>query len=258
MSHLKKSAKMTARADKKSVILYASNVIRIVSGGLNKIIPIVWTLLAVSLLWSCSSRKNRAQTSSVPVISVTVPDNVKTGYGDGFAPETIALLKEANGWLGVRYVYGGNSKDGVDCSGFVLQVFDKALGIKLPRSSAEQSDYCQSVKKKELVVGDLIFFNSSSGKKISHVGMYVGDDKMIHASTSQGVTVTSLSSDYYVRHLHSYGRVAPYFALITDKKHKTDKKKVDLNDATEEEKLRSDLERVLDEKTDSIISDYFN
>lgn len=142
--------------------------------------------------------------------------------------ETRRLLEEARRWMGTSYRYGGSTRSGVDCSGLTSQIFVNALQIKLPRSSAQQSEYCRRIDRSELMEGDLVFFRTGS-KGVSHVGMYVGDGRIIHSSTSRGVIVSSLDESYYRRTYHSSGRVERYYAMISGKtgknKGKTDKRK---------------------------------
>lgn len=128
---------------------------------------------------------------------------------------TERLLSEAKSWLGTPYQWGGNTRDGVDCSGFVLQVYQRSLGISLPRNSAKQREYCSPIDFGMLAVGDLIFFTGSKSSDVGHVGIYIGDGKMIHSSTSKGVIVSPLSQQYYVDHLHSYGRIERYHAMLS-------------------------------------------
>lgn len=132
---------------------------------------------------------------------------------------TKTLLKEADGWLGVPYAFGGTDKrKGVDCSGLTTKVYLDAFSIKLPRNSAEQQQWCEPLSFDAMGIGDLVFF-SSKGKRgsVGHVGIYVGDGKMIHSSSSKGVIVSDLSESYYKRTYHSSGRVAKYYALVEQK-----------------------------------------
>lgn len=118
------------------------------------------------------------------------------------------LVKEAGTWIGTKYKYGGETKSGADCSGMLMTIFYDITKLKLPRNSAAQREYCLEIPRKQLQKGDLVFFSSSKGgSKVSHVGMYVGDGKMIHASTSRGVVTSSLNEKYYETHYHSSGRV---------------------------------------------------
>ncbi len=137
--------------------------------------------------------------------------------------ETRRLLEEARRWMGTSYRYGGSTRSGVDCSGLTSQIFVNALQIKLPRSSAQQSEYCRRIDRSELMEGDLVFFRTGS-KGVSHVGMYVGDGRIIHSSTSRGVIVSSLDESYYRRTYHSSGRVERYYAMISGKTGKNKRK----------------------------------
>lgn len=108
------------------------------------------------------------------------------------------LQAEMEKYLGVRYRYGGMNENGMDCSGFVARVFNDALDIKLPRSSAAQAKMGEPVSKANLKFGDLVFFKIRRNR-ISHVGVYLSDGNFIHASTKVGVIVSSLSEPYYKR-----------------------------------------------------------
>lgn len=119
-----------------------------------------------------------------------------------------ALVSEARKWIGTPYVYGGHSRKGTDCSGFLMEVFRECAGISLPRSSREQQAYCHPIDREYLAVGDLVFFSSKrSGGRVSHVGMYIGDGRMIHASSSRGVVEDNLASQYFVTYYQGAGRV---------------------------------------------------
>lgn len=113
-----------------------------------------------------------------------------------------ALVEYAKTLLGVKYVYGGETPKGFDCSGFVRYVF-KHFGISLERTCRDQARGGKPVKKSELKPGDLVFFDTydKNGKlnDISHVGIYIGDGKFIHASTDlhMKIAIESLSSSYY-------------------------------------------------------------
>lgn len=124
---------------------------------------------------------------------------------------TKTLLDEARGWIGTPYKYAGNGRDGVDCSGFTLAVYKNALNISLPRNSREQSVYCVPVEKNDLKPGDLLFFSGNRKEDdVSHVGLYVGDNTMIHASSSMGVILSDLNSPYYTRTFKSAGYVSSF------------------------------------------------
>ncbi|TVP57219.1 MAG: hypothetical protein EA349_06975 [Halomonadaceae bacterium] len=106
-----------------------------------------------------------------------------------------SLLAQHGEWQGTRYRLGGLTKQGVDCSGFVYQTFRSRLGQELPRTTELQSQLGRSVAERERQVGDLVFFRT--GLKKRHVGIYLGGDEFLHASTSQGVTISSMNNPYW-------------------------------------------------------------
>lgn len=106
------------------------------------------------------------------------------------------VLLEAVSFLGAPYEYGGNGKNGIDCSGFTAQVYEKAARLSLPRSAREQFKMGVEVERDSLQFGDLVFFNTT-GRAPSHVGIYIEDYLFAHASVSSGVTISSLESTYY-------------------------------------------------------------
>ncbi|MEH7463653.1 C40 family peptidase [Bacillus thuringiensis] len=110
---------------------------------------------------------------------------------------------------GTPYKYGGNSpKTGFDCSG-LMQWGYETQGIKLPRTAQDQYDKTTRIDRKALQPGDLVFFKGTvSGKSgITHVGMYIGDNKFYNASSSNGVSEASLNSSYWSKYIAGYGRV---------------------------------------------------
>lgn len=123
--------------------------------------------------------------------------------GSAFADSKLDTVVDSV--YGTAYQTAGTTSKGFDCSGFTMYVF-KQFGITLPHSSYDQSKLGQKVAKDDLRAGDLVFFNTS-GKGVSHVGIYVGDGKFAHASSSKGVTISSLSDSYYVKRYMSARRV---------------------------------------------------
>jgi len=111
----------------------------------------------------------------------------------------MSVLRTAKSFLGLKYKYGGEGKDGIDCSAFVQKVY-KQHGKKLPRTSGEQYLCGHAVSRDELKPGDLVFF-SDGNKTIGHVGIYLGHNKFIHASSgAHKVTITDLDKAYYKKH----------------------------------------------------------
>ncbi|SDM44013.1 Cell wall-associated hydrolase, NlpC family [Psychrobacillus sp. OK028] len=105
------------------------------------------------------------------------------------------LVATAKDLIGIKYRGGGTTKAGFDCSGFVSYVY-KDVGVGLPRTSSGMYSSGSKVNKSDLSSGDLVFFNTS-GKGVSHVGIYIGDGKFIHSSSSKGVSIAKINDPYY-------------------------------------------------------------
>lgn len=116
------------------------------------------------------------------------------------------MMREISRYMGVPYLYGGTTAQGLDCSGYTMLVYKDAVGKMLPRSAAEQAKVGRSVRLEDLKFGDLIFFNTT-GDPNSHVGIYLGDDLFAHASVTLGVTISSLQSNYYEKRYEGARRV---------------------------------------------------
>jgi lipoprotein Spr len=119
----------------------------------------------------------------------------------------IPLLQKIDEWWGTPYALGGSSKRGVDCSYFTLDVMNAIYNTNLKRTAAEQYTQSEKIDWSDLKEGDLIFFKTDGSRSISHVGIYMTNNKFAHASTSQGVTISDLSEPYWQKRLYSLGRV---------------------------------------------------
>jgi cell wall-associated NlpC family hydrolase len=119
--------------------------------------------------------------------------------------QNIPLYQSIDEWYGTRYRMGGTTKKGIDCSAFVQSVFLAAFGAALPRTAREQYKLSQKISSTELQEGDLLFFNTRGG--VSHVGIYLQNNKFVHASSSGGVMISNMFDPYYVRHFIAAGRI---------------------------------------------------
>jgi len=119
------------------------------------------------------------------------------------------LLMEIVKFLNTPYAYGGEGKNGIDCSAFTRSVYQKSMGIELPRTASQQYNTGVPISKKDLKFGDLVFFNTSRTRFPGHVGIYLGEGLFAHSSVSRGVTVSSLNSNYYKRIFVGARRIAP-------------------------------------------------
>lgn len=119
------------------------------------------------------------------------------------------IAKECMTWIGTPYAYGHSEKGrATDCSGMVIVVYEQVAEIKLPRNSAEQCEFCDNLKEKDIKPGDLVFFATGKDKKkVSHVGVMVDGNRFIHASGSKGVILSEMTTPYYQRTFIKYGRV---------------------------------------------------
>lgn len=116
------------------------------------------------------------------------------------------LIKAMASWLGVPYRYGAASKRGTDCSGFVYRLYKEVYGKTLHRSSKDMVKDVRYIRKGKLRAGDLIFFKIKS-RKVSHVAVYIADNKFIHATTRKGVKVDDMDNKYYKKYYFRSGRV---------------------------------------------------
>lgn len=132
----------------------------------------------------------------------------QAGFGQQAGGVATELVIRALGLLGVNYKWGGNSPEtGLDCSGLVKHVFHEAAGLVLPRRAEEMSRAGEPIARSELKPGDLVFFNTLR-RAFSHVGIYIGDGRFVHAPSSGGkVRVERLSEAYWAKRFNGARRV---------------------------------------------------
>lgn len=134
------------------------------------------------------------------------------GYkpGGNVSERRTSLLKEAQRYSGVPYVWGGTSPRGFDCSGFVHYVY-KQKGINIPRETVSLYNGARKVSADQAKPGDIVFFHKTynTSKPISHVGVYIGNGKMIHASSSRGVIIANINTSYWRSKLVGFGSYLP-------------------------------------------------
>jgi len=121
--------------------------------------------------------------------------DIVSEYGNSSAHRDEVMIKIIE-LINTPYLWGGMTTHGIDCSAFVMTVFKKALNIDLPRTSIMQSTVGREVSRDELKFGDLVFFNTL-GRRISHVGIYLGEGVFAHSSSNGGVKTSSLNEEYY-------------------------------------------------------------
>ncbi len=213
----------------------------------------IFAIVSVLLATGCKSSKT--VTGSTSSYDKNRPDDTRIEIPELYGDEKL-LVDEALTWLGTRYKYGGKDYNGTDCSGLTMQVYMKALGIALPRSSREQQQFCKSIHKSKLNAGDLVFFCTGRDKtRVSHVGLYVGNGQIIHSSASRGVIVSRLEEKYYTSTYHSSGHVQRKTSSKPVKKIKPEKPAAP---KFENEPMQFDLDEVIEAKIDSIYSSFLD
>jgi cell wall-associated NlpC family hydrolase len=158
---------------------------------------------------NCTVKARLACKAAVTAALLLALAGVAGGCGWGHSSRLgAAAAKESRRYLGVPYRPGGEDPLGFDCSGLTYFVYHR-LGLELPRSAATQAAVGRKVRQNRLRAGDLVFFATGPGREVTHVGIYLGGWKFIHAP-GQGKTViiSRLDSDYYARKYHSARRVS--------------------------------------------------
>ena len=156
-------------------------------------------LSAILLLVGCASTAQKQQSAWIQV------DKKTSASGWPITP----FQEYFDEWKSVNYKYGGLSKKGVDCSGFVFLTFLDQFGVKLPRNTKLLVKLGKAVPKNKLKTGDLVFFKTS--RTVRHVGIYLSDNKFIHASTSKGVITSSLNNRYWSQKFWKAKRLNPEY-----------------------------------------------
>jgi lipoprotein Spr len=178
--------------------------------------------IVLALFISVSATTVQAQTKAIPTPSQETDkssdDQDKSLLKDylsqimGVALSTtsnVKLFQFVYDWIGTPYRFGGSSKKGIDCSAFTKELYSKVFNLDIERNSRDIFSMVSPVKKDELQEGDLVFFKIHSSH-ISHVGIYLGNNKFAHAS-SKGVAISNLDDDYYSRYFYRGGRLLDSF-----------------------------------------------
>jgi cell wall-associated NlpC family hydrolase len=119
------------------------------------------------------------------------PKRAATTQPTDYRTKAISVAKSNKG---VKYKWGGTTPKGFDCSGLVSYSYKQA-GVTLPRTAAEM--YTKGTPVKTLAPGDLVFYATSGGKKVTHVAIYIGDGQVIHSTSSSGVSITNMNNSYW-------------------------------------------------------------
>lgn len=177
--------------------------------------------LAIALFTSILAVGQRAgaQTKTIPNQTVeksaSEQDNLAKDYFSqvmGVALSTtsnVKLFQFVYDWIGTPYHFGGESRHGIDCSAFTKALYSKVFNLDIKRNSRDIFTMVNPVNKEDLKEGDLVFFKIHS-RSISHIGIYLGNNRFAHAS-NKGVAISSLDDDYYSRYFYKGGRLLDVF-----------------------------------------------
>ena len=175
------------------------------SGGYYRGVNVIALFLIAWLATSCGSRRQ------LPAAGADSPAALSRRFGMRITTkDNLTLYTVASRWLGTPYRFGGNTRRGVDCSGFVAILYREVYRKPLAASSADMLKYnCRKVKRSGLREGDLVFFRTDRWRRKvpNHVGVYLKNGKFVHAGSSRGVMVSSLSEPFYLRSWITGGRV---------------------------------------------------
>ncbi|WP_183561966.1 C40 family peptidase [Mucilaginibacter sp. SP1R1] len=176
-------------------------------------------ILAIALLFSVLA--SQAQTTSTPN-TTTTPDKTpdeQEGLAKTYLSQIMGVALSATSnmklfhfvydWIGTPYHFGGSSRRGIDCSAFTKELYSEVFNLDIKRSSRDIFSMVNPVGRDDLKEGDLVFFKIHS-RRISHVGIYLGNNKFAHAS-SRGVAISSLDDNYYSRYFYKGGRLLASF-----------------------------------------------
>lgn len=172
---------------------------------------IVLILLATTLLYSCKSKTDwREKYKEDKNKEVKRPDKKATNVNINTLDQIATLLEVSPktlkneklyeliiDWYGTPYSLGNQSKKGIDCSGFTQMVYKEIYDKELPRRSKDMGELIKRKYAKDLDEGDLVFFSFGGSNEINHVGIYLHNNKFVHASTKRGVIISDLTEPWY-------------------------------------------------------------
>lgn len=171
-----------------------------------KIIVALLLMISIVSVQAQTSNKDQAQ------IKIEDPDNLATEYFSQImgvalsATSNLKLYQFVYDWIGTPYSLGGGTKKGIDCSRFAFELYNKVFSTVIGNNSRNIFSMVNPVNKEELREGDLVFFKIGS-RSITHMGVYMGNNKFAHASTSKGVMISDLDEAYWRRYYYKGGRL---------------------------------------------------
>jgi lipoprotein Spr len=172
-----------------------------------KLFVVILLIISFASAEAQTSTKNQAQTAKIED-----PDNLATEYFSQImgvalsATSNLKLYQFVYDWIGTPYRLGGGTKKGIDCSRFAFELYNKVFSTIIGNNSRNIFSMVNPVNKDELKEGDLVFFKIGS-RSITHMGVYMGNNKFAHASTSKGVMISDLDEAYWRRYYYKGGRL---------------------------------------------------
>ena len=169
-------------------------------------------IVALLLIISFVSAEAQTTKNNNSTVKIEDPDNLATEYFTQImgvalsATSNLKLYQFVYDWIGTPYRLGGGSKKGIDCSKFAYQLYDKVFNTVIGNNSRNIFSTVNPVSKSELKEGDLVFFKIGS-RSITHMGVYMGNNKFAHASSSKGVMISDLDESYWKRYYYKGGRL---------------------------------------------------
>lgn len=162
--------------------------------------------LPMLVLVACHSHKDTATTNTHPEASRSIMEKYSTMIGVPEKDLNKKLIYFVDAWYGTPYKWGGGEKNGVDCSHLVCRIYKDVYDKKIAGTAGDLEKQSDHVKESKLKQGDLVFFKIET-EKVSHVGVYIANNKFVHASVKKGVIINSLEDKYYRKYFYTGGRI---------------------------------------------------
>lgn len=151
-----------------------------------RIYAVVFAFIPALLLTGCGSQG----------VYKAIPDNSATPFQYTTSTDLrLRLIDQYSLWRGTPYKLGGNDQRGIDCSGFTQRTYRQQFNLRIPRTTDKQLRFGAGVRRTDILPGDLVFFDT--GVELRHVGVYLGQNEFLHASTSRGVIISRLDNVYW-------------------------------------------------------------
>lgn len=176
-----------------------------------RLFQVLFILLLLGLFFtSCKGRQGSAANTVVAESAESKALREKYALILGVDAEPlkkdVRMLAFIDEWYGVPYKYGGKDKSGVDCSSLTSMLLRQVFAVNVSGSAQGLYDQCRQIEVSDLKQGDLVFFKIES-KKVSHVGVYITNNRFVHATTKKGVMINDLGEAYYKKYFFAAGKI---------------------------------------------------